>query len=108
MRYGDFLIITDAYSISPEGQELIVHGTPMFPIAFYHDDLELMTVPWHWHEEMEAVYIESGETVIFAGVEKYQMRKGPGCLYLTLMSFMPDEGSREPGADIIPWCFTRS
>ena len=69
-------IILDSYSISPEGQELIVHGTPMFPIAFYHDDLELMTVPWHWHEEMEAVYIESGETVIFAGMEKYKLRKG--------------------------------
>ncbi len=70
------IVNSDAYSISPEGREMIIHGTSMFPIAFYHDDLEKMEVSWHWHEEMEAVYVERGETVISAGLEKYHMKQG--------------------------------
>jgi hypothetical protein len=39
-----------------QGMELTSHGSPLFPIAFYHDNLERERVPWHWHDELEAVY----------------------------------------------------
>ncbi len=61
-----------------QGMELADHGTPLFPIAFYHDDLERERVPWHWHDEMEAVYVESGETTVSAGRQHYVLRKGQG------------------------------
>ena len=67
-----------AYAISQEGQELVNHGTPLFPIAFYHDDLERDRVPWHWHDELEAVLITSGETMLCAGEDHYTLKKGQG------------------------------
>ena len=55
---------------------MISHGSPAFPIAFYHDDLERMSVVWHWHDEMECIYVEHGETTLFAGREKYSLHEG--------------------------------
>ena len=42
----------------PHGRELISHGTALFPAACYRDDffLEDVPCPWHWHDELEAVY----------------------------------------------------
>ena len=70
--------VGNAYGISPEGQELVQHGTPLFPVAFYNDDLERNTVPWHWHDEMEAVYIESGSTIVSVGWRHFTLTKGQG------------------------------
>ena len=67
-----------AYAISQEGRELVSHGTPLFPVAFYHDDLVLDRVPWHWHDEMEAVYIASGETVVETRNARYSLSAGQG------------------------------
>ena len=66
------------YSISIEGRELVSHGTPLFPIAFYNDDLERDRVPWHWHDELEAVRVSKGETVVFTGSRRYHLREGQG------------------------------
>lgn len=68
----------DAYSISVQGRELVSHGTPLFPVAFYHDDLERDRVPWHWHDEMEAVVVSAGETTVNAGAHRYVLREGQG------------------------------
>lgn len=67
-----------AYAISRQGRELVNHGTPLFPVAFYHDDLERDRVPWHWHDELEAVYVSAGETTLFAGSRHYTLRAGQG------------------------------
>ena len=67
---------SDVYRISQQGRELITHGTTQFPIAFYNDDLEKLSVAWHWHDEMEAFYVERGETTFFAGGEKYDLHEG--------------------------------
>ena len=64
------------YRISQQGEELISHGTAQFPIAFYSDDLEKMSIAWHWHDEMEAFCVESGEITFFAGNEKYDLHEG--------------------------------
>ena len=61
-----------------KGQELTVHGTPLFPAAFYNDKLEHYRVPWHWHDELEAVVIASGETTVSAGQQHYTLRAGQG------------------------------
>ena len=60
------------------GRELVTHGTTQFPLACYHDDLLLEPVPWHWHEELEAVVISEGEAVIIIENEKYTLTKGNG------------------------------
>lgn len=61
-----------------QGMELASHGTPLFPVAFYHDDLELNRVPWHWHDEMEVVYVASGEVTFSAGRQRHALRQGQG------------------------------
>lgn len=44
----------------PQGRELIEHGTALFPVACYHDNLSEAEVPWHWHDELEAFVVETG------------------------------------------------
>lgn len=59
------------------GRELLEHGTPAFPVACYYDDLE-EEVPWHWHEEWEAIIIMEGRAEVAAGNEKYTLQAGEG------------------------------
>ena len=68
----------NAYAISLQGRELVNHGTPLFPVAFYHDDLERDRVPWHWHDEMEAVIISAGESTISVGTRHFTLGTGQG------------------------------
>ena len=35
------------------GREQTQHGSPLFPIACYAEDLSCYSVAWHWHEEFE-------------------------------------------------------
>ncbi|MCF0111915.1 MAG: AraC family transcriptional regulator [Erysipelotrichaceae bacterium] len=41
-------------------KEDIIHGTSVFPVAIYQDDIEKEEVLWHWHEEMEAGTVTNG------------------------------------------------
>lgn len=65
-------------TVDSRGRELVQHGTVAFPIACYHDDLGRGEVPWHWHEEFEAVVISEGCCTVAAGKEKYIIRAGEG------------------------------
>ena len=40
---------------SEKGRELVQHGSALFPIACYAEDLSSYSVAWHWHEEFEYV-----------------------------------------------------
>lgn len=62
-----------------QGRELVEHGTPLFPAACYHDDLETDTVPWHWHDELEVILVETGSVVVSAEGENRTLRAGEGC-----------------------------
>ena len=45
-------------------KELQPHGSLEFPCAGYssrHTDRPEDVIPWHWHEEIEIIYIESGQ-----------------------------------------------
>lgn len=65
-------------SVDSRGRELAQHGTADFPIACYHDDLGEAYVPWHWHEELEAVLISEGCCTVAAGNDKHIVRAGEG------------------------------
>lgn len=67
-----------AYNINSRGQELVSHGTPLFPVAFYHDDLERDRVPWHWHDELEVVRVHAGETTACVGARRFVLHAGQG------------------------------
>ena len=59
-------------------KELAQHGTPFFPIACYHDDWSKESVPWHWHEELEAVIVSEGSCIVAFGNQKYEIHAGDG------------------------------
>ncbi len=65
-------------TVDHTNRELVEHGTTAFPIACYHDDLGKEEVPWHWHEELEAVVVASGCCTVAAGKEKFLVRAGEG------------------------------
>lgn len=61
-----------------QGRELIEHGNTLFPVACYHDDLIKESVPWHWHDELEAIVVEEGYAEISAGMDKCKVTQGEG------------------------------
>lgn len=65
-------------TVDSSQRELVEHGTNAFPIACYHDDLEKEEVPWHWHEEWEAVVVSEGTTLVAAGNKKFEVKTGEG------------------------------
>ena len=64
----------------PHGRELTAHGTALFPVACYRDDLYLEGVPcpWHWHDELEAVVVSQGEVQVAAAGETFTVSAGEG------------------------------
>lgn len=63
------------------GRELKRHGTGLFPVACYHDNLIKEDVSWHWHDEWEAIIVSKGTAVIFVENIKYTVKHGE-CLFI--------------------------
>ena len=61
---------------SAEGRELVQHGTTLFPIACYAEDLRSYSVSWHWHEDFE--YILARKGVMYVDVNKTRLRLSAG------------------------------
>lgn len=59
-------------------KELLQHGDASFPIACYEDDLNIITVPWHWHEEWEFIRIQKGVTTILLESTQVHLSAGEG------------------------------
>ena len=58
-------------SVDADGRELTEHGAALFPIAAYHDDMTRAKVPWHWHDESEAVVVTEGSAVFLRPRARY-------------------------------------
>ena len=69
---------SDRPYVNAQGMEMREHGTALFPAGFYYHNLNLDTVPWHWHDELEAVVVAQGETLVRAGGQRHVLRAGQG------------------------------
>ena len=80
--------------VGEDGRELLTYGTPQFPIAFFDDDLSVVNVPYHWHDELEFVVItEGGVRVRIAGRE-FSLTAGDG--YFTNSGILHAETLQTP------------
>lgn len=65
-------------------KESQLHGTPDFPCAgytLYYTDREGDGIPWHWHEEIEILYIAEGQLRLKIPSAVYELQPGD-CLIL--------------------------
>lgn len=67
--------------VNEEGLELLRHGTALFPIGCYHDDLTYESVPWHWHDELELLIVTEGAAVCATDREQTVLQTGEGCFF---------------------------
>lgn len=72
------LSVCGPVSTDRQGRELIDHGTPLFPVACYHDSISKKYVPWHWHDELEVLVIETGTARVSVNGTDYTARQGEG------------------------------
>jgi len=69
-------------NMNASGRELKVHGTMDFPCAGY---LEIRgaaagdAIPWHWHDDIEVIYVSSGTLDVHVPGSSYLLPPG-GCL----------------------------
>lgn len=61
-----------------QGRELIQHGTPLFPAACYHDNISEADVPWHWHDELEILVVETGTARVSVNGTDHTVQQGEG------------------------------
>lgn len=60
-------------------KELQPHGTVEFPCAAYasrHTDAPGDAIPWHWHEELETIYIADGTMKLLVPGKELLLNKG--------------------------------
>lgn len=61
--------------------ETIQHGSNSYPFHFYYDNLALFDfnrIEWHWHTELEFVYIKSGTVTFWIGEKQFTLSEGNG------------------------------
>ncbi len=61
-----------------QGRELVQHGTPLFPVACYYDNITEGAVEWHWHDELEILVVESGIARVAVNGQVYLAERGDG------------------------------
>ena len=64
--------------VDESGRELLIYGTPQFPIAFFDDDLTQVSVPYHWHDELEFVIITEGSVQARIAGKVFDLSDGDG------------------------------
>lgn len=61
--------------------ETVRHGSSSYPFRFYYENLALFDfncIEWHWHTELEFVYIESGTVTFQIGEKQFELSEGNG------------------------------
>lgn len=66
-------------NLNKASKELRPHGSLEFPCAgysSYHTERQEDIIPWHWHEEIEMIYIESGQMKVKIPSKSFLLEKG--------------------------------
>ena len=71
-------LTTSVDQVDENGRELLSYGTPQFPVAFFDDDLTKVSVPYHWHDELEFVIITEGSVQARISGKVFDLSAGEG------------------------------
>ena len=63
---------------TPQGRELVQHGSALFPIACYEERLNCYSVPWHWHEDFEYILAYEGAVTVDVDKKRICLAEGEG------------------------------
>lgn len=74
---GGFLCTPDIVA-DAQGREQVQHGSALFPIACYAEDLKSYSVAWHWHEEFEFILAEKGTLTVDVNKMRLLLQTGQG------------------------------
>lgn len=64
-------------------RELREHGDLEYPLGIYEDDLkniQMKNIRWHWHDELEFLFVKSGSGDFYVGDNCYTITAGGGIL----------------------------
>lgn len=62
-------------------RETIAHGNEEYPFSYYLEDIwqfDFHCIDWHWHPEVEFVFVEKGSATLSAGSNRYVLTPGTG------------------------------
>ena len=58
------------------GAELGMHGTTLVPVAAYDNDFTNFEAIWHWHRELEFIYMVKGSLLVSLPNEQIVLNRG--------------------------------
>lgn len=62
-------------------QESVSHGSSEYPFRYYLEDIwqfDFHCIDWHWHPEIEFVFVEKGSATFLIGSNRYTLTEGNG------------------------------
>jgi len=73
--------------INNDKKDTTPYGSISFPVACYEDDMQIIDVPVHWHDEYEYIVATEGTVTVLANAEEIVLNAGEsvfinsGCLH---------------------------
>ncbi len=73
----------DNYKITTDEtlRETVRHGSSSYPFAYYPEDIwqfDFHRVDWHWHHELEFLFVAKGTAICLVGTNKIKLHQGCG------------------------------
>ena len=62
-------------------RETASHGSEEYPFCYYYEDIwdfDFHCIDWHWHPEVEFVYVQQGKADFLVGGNRYVLSSGDG------------------------------
>lgn len=73
----------DIYKITTDEtlRETVRHGNSSYPFAYYPENIwqfDLHRIDWHWHHELEFLFVGEGTALCLVGTDKLKLHQGCG------------------------------